>query len=216
MKRFSQNPVLRLSRERPIAGWRGRVRRQCSVLAAVMLASLLVGWTAPGAWSRLARTASAFSPAPQYTLAGLMDALQRDPSDWYGRVIRVRAILVGTPGWVTASGSLTRVADMRSLRLVDSEGVENLPLLIGPHDGLLAVLRWLPLVGPALPAAQVPRWGEAAVYRIQLRRIVTSACDTCYEYEAVLLDAAPGATLAPCEVIIDSRNCVQTHVWTSW
>lgn len=196
------------------SGWRVRVGRRCGVLAALLLASVVVAWTGPGAWRRLAPTVGAFSPTPAYTLSNLLVTLQRDPNDWLGRVVRVRAIAAGTPRWLPAAGSLTRIADMRQPRLVDAGAGASVPLLFSPSDRLLAALRRLPLIGPAVPSAQQPRWGEPAVYRIQIQRRINPACSSCYE--AVLLDAAPGATLAPCGAIMDSHNCVQYHVWTSW
>lgn len=204
-------------RERLFAGWRIQVRRQCRILAALLLVSAIVGWTGPGAWRSLARAASAFSPTPEYTLAALLGNLQRDPHGWLGQVVRVRAIVTGTPHWVSAPGSLTRVADMTQLRLVDVGGmgaVVSVPLLLSQADPLVAALRQLPLAGPALPSVQQPRWGESAVYRIQLRRIAHPARGA--YYDAVLVDAAPGATLASCWALIDSPNCAQNHPWASW
>jgi hypothetical protein len=57
----------------------------------------------------------------------------------------------------------------------------------------VAVLRRLPLLRGLVPAPQALRWGAVATYRVRLQAIPESICDSDICFEALLLDAAPGA-----------------------
>lgn len=171
-----------------IAGRHARVRRRCRALASVVLASAVVGWAGSSAWTGLVQTASAFIPTQVYTVADLLGHLRRGPNGWSGRVVLVSGAVESYPRIGVA---MVRIP----LVLSNPEapgGAEVIVLVQGAPDPVLTVLRWLPLVRRVVPSAQRLRWGEPAVYRIKLRRMEDPACDTCYE--AVLLDAAPGAT----------------------
>jgi hypothetical protein len=67
-----------------------------------------------------------------------------------------------------------------------------LPVAWAGPDPLPAFLRRLPVLGTLVPAPQVPRWGAVATYRVQFR-VRAAACPSPPCYEALVLDAAPGA-----------------------
>lgn len=119
-----------------------------------------------------------------YTVTYLSKQLTAHPAPWVGREVRMYAIAMVLPLWITSGTVPAR--SLVSL-LADPGSGDSLPLVLGPQDRLLAVLRWLPVVGALAPPPQARVWGRPVVYRVQLVVMHIAGRDT---YEAMLLDAA--------------------------
>jgi hypothetical protein len=120
-----------------------------------------------------------------YTVAELRRQVLRTPQDWMGRTVQVQ-------GRVVSYRARTDPFTWRTHVILIDAGVptwgEGLPLVAGPVDPMLAVLRRTPLVGRLVPRPQPLHWDTLAIYRVQVHTRPGSSCTTCYE--AVLLDAA--------------------------
>jgi hypothetical protein len=117
-----------------------------------------------------------------YMVAQVQTHLARDAQWWVGRTILVQGMVAGEPAYHPIPS------------LVDTDAaatVAPLPLVWTGLDPLRAYLRRLPVLGRLVPRAQAVRWGEGAVYRIQLRAAPANSCPDRPCYEALLLDAAP-------------------------
>ena len=68
----------------------------------------------------------------------------------------------------------------------------SLPLVSASPDPWLTSVRRLPLIGRFAPPPQVIRWEQVAVYRVRLRSPAGTSGES-GSYEALLVDAAPGA-----------------------
>lgn len=67
-----------------------------------------------------------------------------------------------------------------------------LPLVYATPSPLVSLVRQTPLLGSWAPRPQTPRWGEPAVYTVELSRLPCGADGTAMCYEAVLADGAAG------------------------
>jgi hypothetical protein len=112
-------------------------------------------------------------PSPVYSVAGIDQHLGPNLPRWLQRPLRVRAIAV----WSSAdmAGCPARGGQcvvMPPLLVDSSDGTSAaLPIVQGPPPQPLALLRSLPFLGQWLWRPQTPRWGQVAVYRIELIRI---------------------------------------------
>jgi hypothetical protein len=134
------------------------------------------------------RAGHAAERPPVYSVRMLRAALAQAPEPWAGRTLLVRGVVKGCPylrpgpcaSWPPA---LTDPAEAAS-----PPDAELLPLAWGSAPPWVAFLRRLPLLSAVVPAAQAPRWGALAVYRVQVRALRCGAAQSpCYE--ALLLDA---------------------------
>jgi hypothetical protein len=129
---------------------------------------------------------------PVYAVAAVRALLLHDPAAWAGRVVGVRGIAVtsGCATWPSPEDTACR--DWRA-GMVDADGATALPLATGAPNALLALLHRLPLAGGLVPGPQAVRWGVLATYRVRLQTAPAAVCDAAPCYQAMLLDAAPGA-----------------------
>lgn len=123
---------------------------------------------------------------PVATVSALQHQIAPHPQEWWGRTVRVQAVIVGF---------LRPLPDHQRrmhLALIDP-GVPDGPwsellLVPGAENPLLHLLRTLPLVGVLVPPAQRVQWQARHTYRIQLWPLPGPSCALCSQ--AVLLDAA--------------------------
>jgi hypothetical protein len=122
-----------------------------------------------------------------YSVGELQMSVQHAPGRWVGRTVRVRGVAWPCQGW--AYGPCL----IRSPFLADVGADAGLVLARQPAGPLSAVLRAMPLVGDLMLPRQIPQWGVLAAYRVQIRAVPAVSCVYWPCYEALLLDAAPGA-----------------------
>jgi hypothetical protein len=113
-----------------------------------------------------------------YSVATLQATVARNPRQWVGRVVQVRALAEPCLAW----GSLHSPLRCTALHpdLVDPEGaglVDPLPLVLNTDDhSLLGFLRQLGLINRLVPAAAVPAWDTLQTYSVRLQPIASSHC----------------------------------------
>jgi len=160
--------------------------------AGVALALLLV---ALPAWAVAHRP----DPGPLYTVTQLVDGALRHPRDWNGRIVRVRANASVSLLTVFQGGAPHARAALQTLLLpvpdprhplVAQDG--TIRVLVGRKDGVLALLRRVPLLGSVASPPQRVSMTHAGTYRIQIQA-ATQGCNFSPCIEAVLVDAAPVA-----------------------
>ena len=158
--------------------------------AGVALALLLV---ALPAWAVAHRP----DPGPVYTVTQLVDGALRRPSDWDGRIVRVRADASVSLLTVFHGGAqharpapqilLFPVPDpRRSLSAQDG----TIRVRIAREDSVLALLRRVPLLGSVASPPQRVSMTHSGTYRIQIQP-ASPGCNFSPCIEAVLVDAAP-------------------------
>jgi hypothetical protein len=138
---------------------------------------------------------------PSYTVSQVQAGLAHDPRAWTNRTLRLRGVATAVGCWVTAAGlgedGMKRTDWCPPPRFVlgdaDPTAVAALPLAWTSPDPLLAIGRRVPPLSALLPAPQAVDWGEAAVYRVRVLAQTQTYCGARVCYEALLLDAAPGA-----------------------
>lgn len=129
-----------------------------------------------------------------YGVATVRAQLARDPKHWVGRTLLVRGQVV--PCLAMPSADNGRCAALAPSAWQPPSitpwraAVDPLPVVHAGLDPALAHLRRLPLLDDMLPAPQVLRWGAVATYRVRLRPVARSICDTGICFEALLPDAA--------------------------
>ena len=188
--------------------------RRIVVVAGAALLLIAMGWATPRLWPHAPALTGIFagplSGGRVYGVAEVAAGLAHDPTHWLGSILRVRGVMVGSrqrrdvhSGW--ESMGPPRLADPATVAVVllgpprvtypANMAVDvplnpalALPVSWGAPDLLVSWLRWLPLLGGALPRPQTVQWDRLATYRVQLRVAPGRACPDCYE--AVLLDAA--------------------------
>jgi hypothetical protein len=125
-------------------------------------------------------------PGPVYTVAQVQAHLERAPTAWLGRTVRVRGWVDGCPGSSTAD-VLPECWGRTLYYLTDATAPATEPLVVVKGDRG-------PLLGALLSAPQTLHWGADASYRVQLQPAPAAGCyPTPPCYAALLLDAAPGA-----------------------
>lgn len=134
---------------------------------------------------------------PVYSVAAVLDHLERGPHAWIGRTLLVRGRIIPCTPIEISSGAPCPMLVPGTPVLSDASSsprtmTDALMLTQGSSDPLLAQARRLPLLGDLLPAPQVLIWGVVGIYRVQLRPMADSNCGAGECYEAVLLDAAGG------------------------
>jgi len=155
---------------------------------ATFLALLLVAGLAAAA---VERTADRPAVCP---VAAVASRLAHHPHEWLGRTVLVRGVarVAGIHTFRPGCEQSPLCVVVQPAWRLDDPGTPNLagslPLRWGDPDPLRALLRGLPLIGRLAPPPQVADPGMTATYRIQLRAVAHST-----QYEAVLLDVAPGA-----------------------
>lgn len=177
----------------PVAPERPRFRRARLWLIALGLAALLLGSSA-----LFARAGSLRAAGQVYTIATIQVELAKDPASWEGRTVRVRAVLWGCRVWRGAlRTSACLVWQPVLLDATRADATRPLPLAWGETPPVLTLLRSLPAIGHLVPAPQVPMWGVAAIYRVQIqvRRCSTSQPPPCWQI--MLLDAGSRAGPRP-------------------
>jgi hypothetical protein len=133
------------------------------------------------------RAGHAADRTPVYTVAALRTHLAQDPEAWVNRPLRVRALAEICSTWLGSVAASPCIDTQPVLADPAPTGV-SLPLAWGSAPPVVAFLRRLPLLSAVVPAAQAPRWGALAVYRVQVRALTCGpAQPPCYE--ALLLDA---------------------------
>jgi hypothetical protein len=130
---------------------------------------------------------------PVYSVAAVHTRLARSPATWVGRVVQVRGIVVGSGCQLWPSPEITSCRGWGPGALVDRSWRTILPLTLEAPKPLPALLRRLPLAGQWLPPPQAVHWGAVATYRVQLHAAPAGSCPSPPCYEALVLDAAPGA-----------------------
>jgi hypothetical protein len=127
---------------------------------------------------------------PVYTVAQVEAQLASHPRAWVGRALLVRGAVVpclAVPSVGERPCAALAPGSVRPPR-------EPLTLVQGdPPPVALAWLRRVPVLGTLLPAPQVLTWGVVATYRVRLQATPESICGSGVCFEALLLDAAPGA-----------------------
>lgn len=131
---------------------------------------------------------------PIYSVAMARAALSRAPQLWLNRPLRLRAILASACELDIYPASNTCRSFQPAMFDADATaGATPFPVVLGRQGTGMAFLRRLPLVSRMVPAPQLLQWGTAAVYQVQLRAGTSRYCHAPACYEALLLDAAPGA-----------------------
>lgn len=162
-----------------------------ALCAAVLVAAL--GWAAPGVWSRVSGAMlDGFAGSPVYSVAALRASLARDPQDWSGRVVRVRATLTIDPTRsYCPAGPMSCLISSPPI-LIDPRHVDpsvGLEVVYGAPDPLWAALRRFEILRALAPRPQTLRWGRLTTYRVRLH--AAPGCRPCTF--ALLLDAQGGA-----------------------
>jgi hypothetical protein len=150
------------------------------------LAPLAIRWLAAGPGHGQASAV--------YTVAQVRDHLARDRAAWVGRTVRIRALAEPCPARGNPYGPMGCPRPQPDL--ADPEGADladPLPLVVGSGSPLLAALRRLPLVGGWVPPLPAPPWEVLHTYQVRLQAAPGGSCGVALCFEAVLLDAAPGA-----------------------
>ena len=158
---------------------------------AILVATL--GWATPGAWSRFSHAMRAgLAGRPMYSVAAVRTSLARDPQEWSGRVVLVRAALTIDPTRsYCPDGPMSCLSTWAPI-LVDPRHPNpsaGLALAYGAPNPLWVALRRLPLVRSLVPRPQLLRWGRLATYRVRLH--AAPGCRACAL--ALLIDAYGGA-----------------------
>ena len=164
--------------------------RRTPLAAAVALA---VALAAVPAWAIAHRP----DPGPVYTVTQVVDGALRHPGTWEGRIVRVRAdasvsLLTVFRGGTQGARAVPQilllpVPDPRHPRMAQDGTIR---VLAGHEDGVLALLRRVPLIGAAASRPQRVSLTRAATYRIRLQP-ASSSCNFPPCVAAVLVDAAP-------------------------
>jgi len=157
--------------------------------AAVLVVTL--GWATLGAWSRFAGDMlDGLAGRPVYSVAAVRASLARDPQDWSGRVVLVRAALTIDPTRSSCpAGPMSCLITWAPI-LVDPHSPEpsaGLALAYGAPDPLWVALRRVPLIRSLVPRPQLLRWGQLATYRVRLH-------------------AAPGCRAGALALLIDAQG----------
>lgn|GEM_PF-1510440 len=169
-------------------------RRVPRLLPAAGLA-LAVALVALPAWAVAHRP----DPGPVYAVTQLVDSALRHPKDWNGRTVRVHAnasvsLLTvfqgGAPHTRAALQTLLLPAPDPRHPLVAQDG--TIRVLAGREDGVLALLRRVPLLGSVASPPQRVSMTQAGIYRIQIQP-TSQGCNFSPCIEAVLVDASPVA-----------------------
>jgi hypothetical protein len=157
------------------------------VLAVLCLAVML-------AWAARGDSAGNADSGHTYTMAEMQTLLAHHSDAWYGRTIRVRGVVTGCPyrlpGTCASWQPELRFPETRPSKV--GAGLLLVPVPARP-DGLTALLRRIPLVRALVGGPQVVQWDVAATYQVRLQAVDGSHCGGGPCYEALLLDAAPGA-----------------------
>jgi hypothetical protein len=133
-----------------------------------------------------------FHRSPVYSVADVRSHLLEDPRGWLGRTLLVRGETIAR-GCREEAGTLV-LCSPQVVSLTDPDPTlagASLPLVSARPDPVLTIVRHLPLVRSVAVPPQVVRWGQVAVYRVQLRTLADTSGGSA-SYEALLLDAAPG------------------------
>lgn len=120
-----------------------------------------------------------------YTIAVLREQLARKERAWLGRTLLVRGV-------VANCGPLN-AAPAPCLEEGGAGVVDPLPLVWGEQDLVRAFFRPVPFLSRLITGAQTVRWGETAVYRVQLQVQAGVYCGVPVCYSALLLNADTGA-----------------------
>lgn len=167
-----------------------------SCLALLMAATLVVA-VVPAFLTGSASSLSSHVPTGRiYTVAQVLRGISQDPTEWYGRTVRVRAV-----AFPQYDGSPRRqglaMPDVLALDYPGSmpSGGDCCSLFAryGREDALFGLLRRLPFIGARMPQLQRARRNSVAVYEVLLRP-PANACDRsgCTRYpQSELIDAAP-------------------------
>ena len=127
----------------------------------------------------------------------LVDGALRRPRDWNGRIVRVRAnasvsLLTVFQGGAQHARAAPQILlfpvpdPRRSLTAQDG----TIRVSIGREDGVLALLRHVPLLGSVASPPQRVSMTHAGTYRIQIQP-TSQGCNFSPCISAVLVDAAP-------------------------
>jgi hypothetical protein len=159
-----------------------------SFLLAVLLGLALVTGLAVAASSHRVQA------GPVYSVAAVRAHLDRDPRTWVGRVVLVRALAEPCPWW----GALSRPRHCAGQQLVlvgtpAEPPAPPLPLVPLAPRPLRSFVRGLPILGDVLPRPRPVSWSAPARFRVRLLVSPAATCSAAPCYEALLLDAAPGA-----------------------
>lgn len=157
--------------------------------AGVVLAAALVGLPA---WAVAHRP----DPGSLYTVTQVVDGTLRHPKEWEGRTVRVQANASVSLQTVFRSGAqgarstpqilLFPPPDPRHPSLLQDGTIR---VLIGREDGVLALLRRVPLIGGAASAPQRVSLTHPGTYRIRVQS-ATEGCNFSPCITALLVDAA--------------------------
>ena len=137
------------------------------------------------------------SRTPLHKVTQLVDGAVRHPRDWNGRIVRVRAnasvsLLTpfqgGAPHARAAPQTLLLPVPDPRHPLAAQDG--TIRVLVGREDGVLALLRRVPLLGSVAAPPQRVSMTHAGTYRIQIQP-TSQGCNYSPCIEAVLVDAAP-------------------------
>jgi hypothetical protein len=131
---------------------------------------------------------------PVYSVAEVLARLGSDPGAWAARAVRVRGVAevcqaVMSPGLDAHCTVWPPV--LRDPGAAGGRGI--LPLAWGQEQPGLTWLRGLPLLDRLVSAPPAPHWGVAATYRVRLATVASAQCSVAPCYQALLLDAKPGA-----------------------
>jgi hypothetical protein len=161
------------------------LRQRALLIAALGLVLVAMLITRPFGWP--------FHRSPVYSVADLRSHLEADPRRWLGRTLLVRGAAIAG-GCREAAGTLVLCTSWRVFLTDPGPTLAGavLPLVSASPDPWLSSVRRLPLLGSVLPPPQVVHWGQVAVYRVRLRSPAGTSGESA-SYEALLVDAAPGA-----------------------
>jgi hypothetical protein len=138
-------------------------------------------------WARIGSAQS----EPVYTVAALRAYLERDPSAWVQRTVRVRAIPAMrwcfVWSWPSPSCRLWEPA----LAGTGASAAAPLPLAWGGAPPLPTLLRRVPVLDLLAPPPQAIRWGAPGIYRVQLHATTCFAPGMSPCYEVMVLDSSP-------------------------
>jgi hypothetical protein len=119
---------------------------------------------AAAAWAAHASVQST-SQGPVYSLAEVRGQLTRDPQEWLGRIVRVRARAQLCPPEIADAGVGCSPWHPVLAPLEASDPTEPLPLVRGSGFSLSAFVRRLTLLDYLLPGLQVVDWGSVSSTR---------------------------------------------------